>query len=102
PPAADLASQKVEVHLEFQRATLTLGGLTGNRPIADDVLQGALKLFGIEGKIKKALPSKVSVSLLKAAGSAHTSNWVTQVRNPRIDVVDLGDKLELRLTAEMP
>jgi hypothetical protein len=100
PTAADLASQTLEMQFEYQKATLELGGVLGKLPLANDVFKDMLKLFGIESKIKSALPKKTTVALFKTAKSDPKS-MLNKIRNPQIALSITGDQLVLSGKAEI-
>jgi hypothetical protein len=100
PSAKDLASQAVEIHIEYQKATLELGGFLGKLPLANDAFKDMLKLFGIESKIRSALPSKMTLHLFKSAANDPRS-FLARIHNPQITLVGDGDQLKLSGSAEI-
>jgi hypothetical protein len=100
PPAAELAKQTIEIRFEYEQANLVLGGFLGDLPFAEKAFQEALKVFGVEAKIKAALPRTVTLPLFKA-GANDPASVLSKVRNPRVRVSDGGDKLVLTGTADL-
>lgn len=100
PPAPDLATQALELHFDYDKATLELGGFLGKLPLANDAFKEMLKVFGIEHKIKSALPSKVAIHLFKSTGGS-SSAMLSRIRNPRLTLTDQGDVMRLSGTADI-
>ncbi len=100
PPAAELAGQTVEIRFEYEQATVVLGGFLGELPFAEKAFHEALKVFGVEAKIKAALPRKVVRPLFKA-GASDPASVLSKVRNPQVGVSDGGDMLVLTGTADL-
>ena len=82
------------MHFEYQKATLELGGVMGKLPLANEALKDLLKVFGIESKIRSALPSKTTIHLFKAAAGDPRS-VLTRIRNPQFVLSVNGDQLNL-------
>jgi hypothetical protein len=100
PAAETLAQQAIEIDVDYRQAQLQLGGFLGGLPFAGDVFRGALRLFGIEDKIKKALPGKVSLRLFPHDANNPGSD-LARMRRPIIQIIDGPDRLKVTASAEL-
>jgi hypothetical protein len=101
PPVDEFAKQTVQIQFEYERAELQLGGFLGGLPFASDVFRAALHAFGIEDKLKAALPSKVSIDVFQKNTSDDRSSVLSKIRKHRIQLSDVPDRLELNGTANV-
>jgi hypothetical protein len=100
PSAPDLATQALEIHFEYQKANLELGSILGKLPLANEAFKDLLKVFGIESKIKSALPGKTTVHLFKPV-KGDSKSILTRIRNPQIILSDVGDQLVVSGNADI-
>jgi hypothetical protein len=100
PAAESLAQQTIEVQLDYQQAQLQLRGFLGGLPFAADVFRGALQLFGIEDRIKKALPARVT-RVLFPQDASNPASVLAKIRKPSIQVSDVPDRLQVKASAAL-